>query len=196
MSAGGSSTFVWIKLATAPEDEFAYLEIDGTLVGKVIALACNSFAWGLTANKLRIHLVAAPGSTSVVPTSVAIDAALAQEPLPVNAAVDSGTWLVAVPTTTTPAGGSGGGGWGVEVARSSISPRSVKSLESAHSLSREAEASVAFWTLTHTAFPGAALEQVQSKPLDGSRPISNRTFLGQGTSQPLGLDGLPLRLQP
>ena len=59
---------------------------------------------------------------------------------------------------------------------SSISPRSFKSLESAHSRSREAGASAAFWTLTHAAFPGAALENVLGRLLDERRLISNRNF--------------------
>jgi hypothetical protein len=43
-------------------------------------------------------------------------------------------------------------------------------------MSRGAEASVAFWTLTHAAFPGATLERVRRRLLDGERPISNRPF--------------------
>jgi hypothetical protein len=175
MSAGGStggSDYVWIKLATAKEDVFAKIYYSpGKDVSDVAALACSSLGWGLTANKVRIHLVAV---TEREPSEEEIGAAWAtgSKPLAVSAGVASGAWLVAVPTTL----GSSGGCGGAEEARSSISPRSVKSLESAHSMSREAEASVAFWTLAHAAFPGAALERVQRMLLGGGRPISNRSF--------------------
>ena len=171
-STGGSTAFVWIKLATSKEDAFTRVTITASaLVTDVAELSCSKFPrWRLDAGQVRIHLVAESGDE---PGGKAIGAALAKKHLLVSAPVTPGAWLVAVPTT--PAGGSGSG-WGVEVARSSISPRSVKSLESAHSMSREAEASVAFWTLTHAAFPGAALERVQRRLLFGRRPISNRSF--------------------
>ena len=166
MSAGGSASGCFIKLATAKEDAFAYLETGGFIVGQVAALACSSLGWGLPANKVRLHPVTVSGTE---PSEDEICAAWAPgtKPLALSAAVTSGAWLVAVPT----GGGADGGG-----AKSSISPRSIKSLESAHSMSREAEASVAFWTLTHAAFPGATLERVQRRLLDGERPISNRPF--------------------
>ena len=178
MSVGGSaggSDHVWIKLATAKEDAFAYLETGGLLVGQVAALACKEFPrWRLNAGQVRIHLVTVSGKK---PSEEEVDAAWATgtKPLAVSAAVTSGAWLVAVPTTSS----SSGGGGDVGVARSSISPRSIKSLESAHSMSREAEASVAFWTLAHAAFPGATLERVQRRLLDGERPISNRSFVAR-----------------
>ncbi len=97
MSAGASSpAFVWIKLATAKEDAFAYLETGGVFVGQVAALACSSLGWGLTANKVLIHLVAVSGSE---PSEEEIGAAQATQPLNVSAPVTSGAWLVAVPTT-------------------------------------------------------------------------------------------------
>ena len=52
MAAAGGSTstvaFVWIKLASAERNKFAYLEIGGALlVGRVAALACGAGAWTL-----------------------------------------------------------------------------------------------------------------------------------------------------
>ena len=93
MSAGGSAggtDYVWIKLATAKEDAFAYLESKGLLLGQVAALACSSLEWGLTANKVRIHLVTVSGRE---PSEEEIDAARATKPLAVSAAVPSGAWL-------------------------------------------------------------------------------------------------------
>jgi hypothetical protein len=62
------------------------------------------------------------------------------------------------------------------VASSDARSRSVKSLELAHGKSREAQASVAFWKLTHAAFPGAALEPFRNRLLSGERLISSRFF--------------------
>jgi hypothetical protein len=154
MSAGGSTggtDYVWIKLATAKEDAFAYLTVElGELVGSLIERACSKYThWQLNAGQVRLHPVTVSGEE---PSEEEIGAARATGPLAVSTAVPRGTWLVAVPTTP----GSSGSGGGAGVARSSISPRSIKSLESAHGMSREAEASVAFWTLVHVAFPGAA----------------------------------------
>ena len=106
MSAGGSTAGCFIRLVTAKEDAFAYLETEGFIVGQVVALACSSRGWGLTANKVRIHLVAVSDRE---PSEEEISAAWATGtgPLPVSARVDSGAWLVAVPTTP---GSSGGGG--------------------------------------------------------------------------------------
>ena len=179
MSAGGGTggtDYVWIKLATAKEDVFAKIYFSpGKDVSDVAALACKEFPrWRLDAGQVRLHPVIVSGKE---PSEEEVDAAWATgtKPLPVSAAVTSGAWLVAVPTTSS----SSGGGGDVGVARSSISPRSIKSLESAHSMSREAEASVAFWTLAHAAFPGATLERVQRRLLDGERPISNRSFVAR-----------------
>jgi hypothetical protein len=103
----GSTFYVFIKLATAKEDEFAVLEAErGLCVGQVAALACASLAWGLTANKVRVHLVAECGEE---PSEEAIEAVLATKHLSVSAAVPSGAWLVAVPTTLAGSGGGGGG---------------------------------------------------------------------------------------
>jgi hypothetical protein len=106
MAAGGSSTnFVYIKLATAKEDTFAYLETGGLTAAQVAALACSQFSrWRLDAGQVRIHLVAESGEE---PSDEAICAALARRHLSLSATVPSGAWLVAVPAA--PAGGSGGG---------------------------------------------------------------------------------------
>jgi hypothetical protein len=175
--AGGNPTgtdyYVWIKLATAKGDVFAKIHFPPPKdASDVAALACKEFPrWRLDAGQVRLHPVTASAKE---PSEEETGAAWATgtQPLAVSAGVTSGAWLVAVPTSP---GSFGGGGAGV--ARSSISPRSLKSLEAAHSMSREAEASVAVWTLAHAAFPGAALERVQRRLLDGERPISNRSFL-------------------
>ena len=110
MSAGGSSTsFVFIKLATAKEDAFAKVAFNASdLVTDVADRACKKYThWRLNAAQVRIHLVAESGNE---PSDKAIEAALASKPLSVSAGVTSGAWLVAVPTT--PARGSGGGSIG------------------------------------------------------------------------------------
>ena len=113
MSAGGSSVF--IKLATAQKDAFAYLQTGGLLVGQVAALACKEFPrWCLDAGQVRIHLVAAESAEE--PDDEAITAALATAHLSVGAAVTSGAWLVAVPTTR----GRAGGGWAVEIVSAKV----------------------------------------------------------------------------
>jgi hypothetical protein len=178
MSAGGStggSDHVWIKLATAKEDVFAKIFFPpGKDFSDVAALACKEFPrWRLDAGQVRLHPVTVSGRE---PSEEEICAARATTPLAVSAAASSGAWLVAVPTSSS---GGGGNDW---LARSSISPRSIKSLESAHGKLHEAEASVAFWTLAHNAFPGAALERVQRRLLDGERPISNRSFFARDSS--------------
>ena len=110
MSAGGSTggtDYVWIKLATAKEDAFAYLETGGLLVGQVAALACKEFPrWRLDAGQVRLHPVTVSGTE---PSEEEIGAAWAPgtKPLAVSAAVTSGAWLLAVPTTS---GSFGGGG--------------------------------------------------------------------------------------
>ena len=98
MAGGSTAAFVWIKLATAKDDVFAYLKTEGAaFAGQVSALACAGFPrWRLDAGQVHLHLVAGPGAA--VPTPAAIDAALALAPLAVSAGVDSGAWLVAVPT--------------------------------------------------------------------------------------------------
>ena len=98
---------MWIKLATAKEDAFAKIYYSpGKDVSDVAALACSSLGWGLTANKVRLHPVTVSGKE---PSEEEIGAAWAPgtKPLAVSAAVTSGAWLVAVPTTP---GSSGGGG--------------------------------------------------------------------------------------
>ena len=97
---------MWIKLATAKEDVFAKIYFSpGKDVSDVAALACSSLGRGLTANKLRLHPVTVSGAE---PSEEEIGAAWATgtKPLAVSAAVTSGAWLVAVPTTP---GSSGGG---------------------------------------------------------------------------------------
>ena len=104
---------MWIKLATAKEDAFAkILAAPGNDVADVAALACSSLGWGLTANKVRLFMVAEAGAPK--PALPAIDAALAAAaPLAEKATlggagVASGAWLVAAPIA--PADGSGGAG--------------------------------------------------------------------------------------
>jgi len=94
--SGGGGDFVWIKLATAKEDAFAYLSTGGFCVGQVAGLACSSLGWGLTANKVRIYLVAESGEE---PGDEVIETALAKVPLDVSTGVTSGAWLVAMPTS-------------------------------------------------------------------------------------------------
>jgi len=84
--------------------------------------------------------------------------------------VTSEDWLVVVPTKVPPPVSVS------KAASSDASSRSVKSLEFAHGKTREAEASVAFWKLTHAAFPGAALEPFRNRLLSGERPIPSRFF--------------------
>lgn len=111
MSAGGSTggstgestdvstNFVWIKLVTAKEDAFAYLEGSSLLVGQVAALACKEYThWRLNAGQIRLHPVTVSAKE---PSEEEIGAAWATgtKPLPVSAAVTSGAWLLAVPTT-------------------------------------------------------------------------------------------------
>jgi len=119
MLAGGNKSisidFVWIKLVTSVEDSFAYLETGCLFVGQVAALACSSLAWGLTANKIRLFLVAKAGAPK--PQLPSLDAfkdlePLAEEATLESAGVTSGAWLVAVPTTTT--GGGVVGAFSVE----------------------------------------------------------------------------------
>jgi hypothetical protein len=94
---------VLIKLAAAQGGVFALQVTSGChFVGQVINLACASFDWQLTANRVQLYLVAMPGQPE--PLQSDIDTALAtQGPLAVGAAlasagVTSGAWLVAVPT--------------------------------------------------------------------------------------------------
>ena len=111
MSAGGSAggtNYVWIKLATAKEDVFARLAITSSdLVTDVAERSCAKFPrWRLDAGQVRLHPVTVSGTE---PSEEEIGAAWAPgtKPLAVSAAVTSGAWLVAVPTTP---GSSGGGG--------------------------------------------------------------------------------------
>ncbi len=101
---------MYIKLATAKEDAFAYIDTKGLqLVSHVISLACKEFPrWRLDPGQVRLHLVAESGTAE--PTTADVGAALALEPLALSTRVASGAWLVVVPIT--PAGGSGGGGLG------------------------------------------------------------------------------------
>ena len=110
-----------------------------------------------------------------------IGGSAAGEALPVEASlVDVGVLLhpgtppgaaIALPRAAV-ASGDGSVGF----PSSSDGSRTLKSLETAHSKSCEAEASVAFWKFTHAAFPGAALESVHSQLMGGQRLISNRNF--------------------
>ena len=124
MSAGGSTggnVYVWIKLATAKEDAFAYLTVElGELVGSLIERACSKYThWQLNAGQVRLHPVTVSGEE---PSEEEIGAARATNPLAVSAAVPSGAWLVAssthpvspsssfVPGRLSFGGGGGGGG--------------------------------------------------------------------------------------
>jgi hypothetical protein len=86
--SSGATDYVWIKLATAKEDAPVYMKTEGLLVGQVAALACSSLAWGLTPNKVRLHLVTV---SDTEPSKEEIDAALGTTPLSVTMAVPSGT---------------------------------------------------------------------------------------------------------
>ncbi len=120
---------MYIKLATAKEDSFAYLETPRLHVGQVAALACKECShWRLNAGQVRIHLVAESGEE---PGDEAIEAALAARHLSVSAAVPSGAWLVAatqhMPASPAPShvpgrlsfGGGGGGSGSAAEGRSS-----------------------------------------------------------------------------
>ena len=109
MSAGGSAggtNYVWIKLDK--DAIFAHLKIESAVfVGEVATIACKEFPrWRLDAGQVRLHPVTVSGTE---PSEDEIGAAWAPgtKPLAVSAAVTSGAWLVAVPTTP---GSSGGGG--------------------------------------------------------------------------------------
>jgi len=121
---------VWIKLATAKEDVFARLAITSSdLVTDVAERSCAKFPrWRLDAGQVRLHPVTVSGTE---PSEEEIGAAWAPgtKPLAVSAAVTSGAWLVAVPTTP---GSSGGGGElrALENPRPSFSHRPTHSLHS------------------------------------------------------------------
>ena len=144
--------YVWIKLATAKEDVFAKIFYCPTLQGRFRrGHPCQLIpSVDLSANKIRLFLVAKAGSKPKLPALETFKdmEPLAEEATLGSAGVTSKSWLVAVPST--PSGSNGG--------------------------RDEAEASAAFWTLAHAAFPGATLEWVQRTLLDGVRPISNRFF--------------------
>jgi len=103
---------VWIKLATAKEDVFAKIYYSpGKDVSDVAALACKEFPrWRLDAGQVRLFMLAkAAGPKPQLPAPEALKGLepLAEEATLESAGVDSGAWLVAVPTTP---GSSGGGG--------------------------------------------------------------------------------------
>ena len=193
--------FVWVredsgrgfaKVATAGLDD----------VYDLAAAAGGVLDLGAGAHCLELFLVAPPGPQ---PSPAAVDAVLSSAaPLDAPAALAAagvvpGSWLVVrvdaraaacalerQARLDAEAAARSAAAVAAEQARlvrlaasssgSSISPRSFKSLASAHSKSREAGASAAFWTLTHAAFPGAALERVLGRLLDERRLISNRAF--------------------
>jgi hypothetical protein len=97
------SDFVWIKLSSAEEDAFAKIFFPPCNdMADVAAHACASFAWGVTANKVRLYVVAKASDPK--PLQPAIEAALKKmEPLPEEATMESagvsfGAWLVAATT--------------------------------------------------------------------------------------------------
>ena len=110
-STGGSTDFVWIKLATAKEDVFAKVAITSSdLVTDVAERSCAKFPrWRLDAGQVRLHPVTVSGKE---PSEEEIGAAWATgtKPLAVSEGVTSGAWLVAAPTTPGSSGGGGGGG--------------------------------------------------------------------------------------
>ena len=98
-----TNNFVWIKLASAKEDAFAKIFFPPCKdIGDVATHACASFAWGVSANKVRIYMVAK--SVDRRPSQSAIESALqTSEPLLEDATMEtaglsSGAWLVAVST--------------------------------------------------------------------------------------------------
>ena len=97
VSAGGSTDFARIRLATAKDDVFAKIYYGAEKdVSDVAALACKEFThWQLNAGQVRLHPVTVSGRE---PSEEEIGAALTTEPLPVSAAVAPGAWLVAVPS--------------------------------------------------------------------------------------------------
>jgi hypothetical protein len=182
-SGGGTASFVFIRSIADAGFATISMELD-ELAGMLLDRACTKFKhWRLNALQMRLFLVAKAGPK---PQLLAPEAFIKLVPLAVeatleSAGVTSGAWLVAVPTT--PSGVSARGGVGV--ACSSDSPRSLKSLESAHGKSREAEASVEFWKLAHAAFPSAALKRTERVLLGGERLISSREFKAADFSESL-----------
>jgi hypothetical protein len=90
-----TNSYVFIKLSSSSEDAFAYLET-GLIVGQVAALSCSSLSWGLTPNKVHLHLIS---ESRDEPDDDSIKVALTKQPLSGSEHVSSGAWLVAVPTT-------------------------------------------------------------------------------------------------
>lgn len=99
------SFFVWIKLATAKNDVFAYMEISKGLlfVGQLSSLACLTFPrWQLDSSQVLIYLISKSGE--VKPSQSTIQNALVTiEPLPEESTLEntigisSGAWLVVKP---------------------------------------------------------------------------------------------------
>lgn len=163
MDAASPKTFVWMKLSTVEEDHFTYFTVDlSGFVGAVIERACSKYDhWRLNAGQVRLFLMAKAGESKPLQPAIAQALAGGLKPLTEEATLESAgvtseAWLIVVSTLVPPPVVLGSGV--SKVASSDASSRSVKSLEFAHGKSREAEASVAFWKLTHAAFPGAALE--------------------------------------
>ena len=109
--------FAWIRLAAAVDDSFVKVAFEpGSHVADVAASACSALAWGLSPNKVRLHLVARAGEPkpkeSAILAALATGAPLDEEILLASAGVASasrsGAWLVARPVA--PAGGGGGSG--------------------------------------------------------------------------------------
>ena len=113
-STGGSTDFVWIKLATAKADAFAYLTVElGELVGSLIERACSKYThWQLNAGQIRLFMLAKAGPKPQLPAPEALKdlEPFAEEATLESAGMTSGAWLVAVPTTPSSSGGGGGGG--------------------------------------------------------------------------------------
>ena len=117
-SAGGSTAFVWIKLATAVEDAFAKVfYAPGQDVADVASLACKAFPrWRLDAGQVRLFLAAKAGAPK--PQLPALEACkdlapLAEEAALESAGVTSGAWLVAAPTAPADLAGAAAVPWTV-----------------------------------------------------------------------------------
>ena len=110
-STGGSTNFVWIKLATAKEDVFAKVAITSSdLVTDVAERSCAKFPrWRLDAGQVRLFMLAMAGPKPQLPAPEALKdlKPLAEEATLESAGVTSGAWLVAAPATPDSSGGGG-----------------------------------------------------------------------------------------
>ncbi len=124
MQLGKMASCVFIKATS--DAGFAAMTVElGELAGTLLDRACTKYThWGLNALQMRLFLVQESGAA--VPTTAAIEAALALEPLAVSAAVARGAWLVAVPTAAPGGPGSGGGPAGAAGAQAPSAPAAAE----------------------------------------------------------------------